>query len=452
MLRDDYAHEMVRLTLAKMAEGGIYDQLGGGFCRYSVDGTWTIPHFEKMLYDNGPLLALYSDLWRLDPQPLFRRTVADTAAWVLREMQDAGGGYYSSLDADSEHVEGKYYVWTPDEVRATLTADEYALAAPHYGLDAAPNFEHEFWHLRVAGALPDGDAVRARLDAARAKLFARREQRVRPGRDEKILVSWNALMIKGMARAARVFAQPAWLASAQQATDCLRTVLWRDGRLLATCKDGRAHLNAYLDDYAFLLDALLELLQCELRAQDIAWARALADVLLAQFEDAAHGGFFFTSHDHERLILRSKIGPDNATPSGNGVAALALNRLGHLLGEPRWCEAAARTVQAFAPALAARAGGHATLCSALAEQLTPPTVVILTGAGAAGWQRRLAERYRPHTLVVHANAPAGELPPALARPAADGGGVNAWVCRGVECLPAIDDYDRLSAVLDDAGR
>jgi len=447
---DEFAQQMVRLTLTKMAEGGIYDQIGGGFCRYSVDSTWTIPHFEKMLYDNGPLLRLYSDLWLLDPQPLYSRTVADTAAWVLREMQPPveanGGGYYSSLDADSEHVEGKYYVWTPDEVRAALTPDEYALIAPHYGLDARANFEHEFWHLRVNQPLAEGAGNVTRLDAARAKLFAQREQRVRPGRDEKILVSWNALMIRGMARAARAFGERTWLASARRAADFLHATLWREGRLLATCKDGHAHLNAYLDDYAFLLDALIELMQNDLQVADVIWARELADVLLAQFEDRDHGGFFFVSHDHERLILRSKIGHDNATPSGNGIAALALNRLGHLLGEPRWCEAAARAVKAFKPMMERQAGGHSSLCLALEEQLAPPAVVILRGDSAADWQRRLATRYLPHALIVCVPLESKGLPTMLDKPAPPTG-VNAWVCRSVECLPAITDFDQLAATI-----
>ncbi len=448
---DDYAHQMVKLTLTKMAEGGIYDQVGGGFCRYSVDQTWTIPHFEKMLYDNGPLLRLLSDLWLLDAQPLYRRTVADTAAWVMREMQSPvnAGGYYSSLDADSEHEEGKYYVWTPEEVRQTLTPDEYALIAPHYGLDARANFEHEFWHLRVTKPLAAGAGNLALLDAARAKLFARREQRVRPGRDEKILVSWNALMIKGMARAARAFGETAWLASARRAADFLHASLWRDGRLLATYKDGHAHLNAYLDDYAFLLDALIELMQHDLRAEDVAWAREIADVLIAQFEDRDNGGFYFVSHDHERLIHRAKTGHDNATPSGNGIAAFALNRLGHLLGEPRWCAAAERALKAFKPMMERQASAHSSLCMALDELLDPPAVVVLTGDAAGEWQRKLAARYLPQALIVRVPPHAEGLPAMLDKPAPQHG-VNAWVCRGVECLPAISDFEHLMSTLANA--
>jgi len=452
-VNDAYALGMVRLTLTKMAEGGIYDQLGGGYCRYSVDGEWTIPHFEKMLYDNGPLLRLYSELWLTEPQPLYAKIVAETAAWVMREMQSVEGGYYSSLDADSEHVEGKFYVWLPDEARQILSADEYAVAAPHWGLDVRPNFEREFWHLRVTKPLGvvakrlelPADRAQALLDSARAKLFAARELRVHPGRDEKILVSWNALMIKGMARAARVFDDAMWLASARQAAEFIRATLWRDGRLLATYKDGTAHLNAYLDDYAFLLDALIELMQHEFRAADLEWARALADVLLDQFEDREHGGFFFVSHDHEQLLYRAKSGRDHATPSGNGIAALALNRLGHLAGEPRYSEAAARTLRAFKTLLEQEPIAHTSLCAALEEKVAPPAVVILRGDEAGAWQRELNGRYLPHVLTLAIPSGEPDLPATLVKPA--GAAVNAWVCRGVTCLPPITDRAELLSVL-----
>ena len=453
-LRDDHAHGLVGLTLAKMAAGGIYDQLGGGFCRYSVDQHWTIPHFEKMLYDNGPLLRLYSDLWLTDRQPLYARTVAATAEWVMREMQAPEGGYYSSLDADSEHEEGKFYVWSPEQIKAALTAEEYAVVEPHYGLAGPPNFEQRFWHLRVAEPLAsvagrlDLTPVQARalLDTARTKLLATRGKRVRPGRDDKILTSWNALMIKGMAHAARVFDRPEWLASARAAADFLHQALWRNGRLLATCKDDRAHLNAYLDDYAFLLDALIELMQCDFRIGDMDWARELAQVLLDKFEDRERGGFFFVSHDHERLIHRAKIGHDNATPAGNGIAALALGRLGHLLGEPCFTEAAERTIKAFNPLLERQASAHTSLCIALAEQLVPPTIVILQGDGAVTWRRELDAHYLPQTLALAIPPGVPGLPATLAKPVTDAV-VNAWVCRGVKCLPPITGLDELISML-----
>ncbi len=453
---DGEALDIAKFTLARMAERGLYDQVGGGFYRYCVDQQWAIPHFEKMLYDNGPLLGLYSDLWRVDPQPSYARVVEDTATWVMCEMQARGksddGGYYSTLDADSEHEEGKFYVWTPDEVKAALSAEEYAVVAPHYGLDAPPNFEDKHWHLQVMMPLDQVakklalplESAQALLDAARARLLTRRERRVRPARDEKILTGWNALMIKGMTRAYRVFGHAHWLASARRATEFIRRSLWRNGRLLASYKDGKASLNGYLDDYAFLLDALLELMQADFRPADLEWARELADVLLGQFEDKAHGGFFFVSHDHEQLLQRAKIGPRNDTPSGNSVAALALDRLGHVLGEPAYCEAARRTVQAFKPLLEQQPAAHGTLRSALDEQLMPPTLIVLSGNGdAMAWRRALDARYLPHVLTL-AIAPATTgLPSALEKPA--GGGLKAWVCRGVTCLPPMAELDTVLA-------
>ena len=446
---------IVRLTLTRMAEGGIYDHLGGGFCRYSVDQYWTIPHFEKMLYDNGPLLALYSDAWRVTREPLYAKVVRETAAWTMREMQSPEGGYYSSLDADSEHEEGKFYVWTPQEVRALLTAEEYAVVEPHYGLDGAPNFENRYWHLRVMKPLAlvaqnleasVADCA-ARLDAARAKLLAARVQRVWPGRDEKVLTSWNGLMIRGMARAAAVFENGAWLASAQRAADFIRAALWRNGRLLATYKDGRAHLNAYLDDHAFMLDGLLELMQAEFRIEDYRFACELADLLLSQFEDRDQGGFFFVSHDHEKLIHRTKPGPDNATPSGNGIAAFALQRLGHLAAEPRYLDAAERTLKLFCPSFGLQASAHSSLLAALEEWLEPPQTVILRGPDGPldGWRRDLTADYRPATMVLALPSQLSGLPAAIDKP--ETASVNGWICRGVRCLAPIADREELKHAL-----
>jgi uncharacterized protein len=461
----EIAVAIARLTLAKMAEGGIYDQLGGGFCRYSVDQFWTIPHFEKMLYDNGPLLALYADAWLVTKNRAFARVAADTAAWVMRDMQSPEGGYYSSLDADSEHEEGKFYVWTPQAVQELLGADEYAVLAPHYGLDGPANFEERHWHLRVAKPLPalarqlgcSLEECEARLASARAKLLAVRDERIWPGRDEKILTSWNALMIRGMVRAARVFNQPEWLASAERALDFVRRALTREGRLLATYKDGTAHLNAYLDDHAFLLDALLELTQARFRGSDLEFACEIAELLLAQFENREQGGFFFTSHDHEQLIHRAMSAPDGAMPSGNGIAALTLQRLGHLVGEPRYVEAAERALRLFYPALARNPSAYVSLATALEESLTPPAIVILRGDEPAlgEWRRAVDARYRPGTLTLAVPAGAAGLPPALDKPHPPPGTparwVSAWVCRGATCLPAITERTALFEVLDGAG-
>jgi uncharacterized protein YyaL (SSP411 family) len=438
------ANEIALLTLRKMCEGGIYDQLGGGFCRYSVDAQWSIPHFEKMLYDNGPLLALLADAWLVDGEPRFARCAGETAGWIMRELQSPEGGYYSSLDADSEHEEGKFYVWDREEVRSLLGEEEYRALAPHYGLDQPPNFENRHWHLRVVAPFENG----ALLDSARRKLFLARERRVRPGRDDKILVSWNALAARGMARAGRVFGRAEWLASARRAVDFVHASMWRDGRLLATYKDGRAHLNAYLDDYAFLVAALLELMQDEFQARDLKWACELAEVLLEQFEDAEGGGFFFMARDHERLILRPKPGHDNATPSGNGVAAWALGRLHALTGDERYARAARRTLEQFFPAMRNYPAGFAAMAIALDEQLSPPGVLVLRGQPEAlrGWQADLARQFLPDTMVLGIPDGVGGLPDALDKPCRPGP-VNAWLCRGVSCLEAMGNLVHLKKAL-----
>ena len=453
--QDEVARQLALFTLRKMAAGGIYDQLGGGFCRYSVDERWMIPHFEKMLYDNGPLLRLYADAWAVTREPLFQRVGEETAAWVVREMQSPEGGYYSSLDADSEHVEGRFYVWSRKNVAALLSDEEYAVLGAHYGLNDPPNFEHEHWHLHVVQSLEQVAVARGvtlqvaqeTLASARAKLFAAREQRVRPGRDEKILTSWNALMIQGMARAARIFGREDWSASARRALDFVRTTLWVDGKLLATYKDGRAHLNAYLDDHAFLLAALLESMQTGFRDEDLQFAYLLADALLERFEDPDAGGFFFTARDHEALIHRPKPGADNATPSGNGVAALTLQRLGHLVGEQRYLDAAERTLRLFFREMQQHASAFSTLCLALAEHSTPPTIVILRGpsSGLLTWQAVLGRRFAPSMVVLCLPADLRNLPEVMDKPVRPG--VNAWVCRGVECLPPIDDPAELERAL-----
>jgi uncharacterized protein len=435
--------EMAHITLKRMCEGGIYDQLGGGFCRYSVDAQWMIPHFEKMLYDNGPLLGLLADAWLATGDALYSKCAEETAHWIMREMQSPEGGYYSSLDADSEGEEGKFYVWSREEVQRLLSEEEYLAFSARYGLDRPPNFENRHWHLYVSKPLAS-----PLVASAKAKLLAAREKRVHPGRDEKVLVSWNALAIRGMARAGRVFGRKEWTASARRALEFIRAAMWRDGRLLATYKDGRAHLNAYLDDYALLIAALLEVLQEKFRQEDFEFATQLADVLLEQFEDDAHGGFYFTARDHEQLIHRPKPGHDHATPSGNAVAAWALGRLGALTGEARYAHAAERTLQLFYPAMRDYPGGFAMMAIALDEYLAQPKTLILRGKEEAlrSWQAELAREFLPDTAVLAIADGMPRLPPLLDKPPRPQP-VNGWFCRGVTCLEPISDLVHLKQVL-----
>lgn len=453
--QDAQTRHAALFTLQQMALGGLYDQLGGGFCRYSVDDVWDIPHFEKMLYDNGLLLGLYCDAWLMSRDPFFAHVVEQSVGWVMREMQSPQGGYYASLDADSEHEEGKFYVWQRDEARRLLSAEEYTVVGAYYGLDSAPNFGHHAWNLRVTRPLREIaqsvqlDAAQAGglLASARAKLFAAREQRIRPGRDEKILGSWNGLMIAGMAKAARVFQRDDWLRSAQSAMDFVRDTLWCDGRLLATHKDGKTHLNAYLDDHAFLLNAALEMLQTEFRSMDMDFAVQLADALLARFEDKQNGGFYFTSHDHEALIQRNKTAQDNATPSGNGIAAQALLRLSEITGETRYRDAAERALILFFPLMEKAASQCCSLNTALGELLQPPELLVLVGAQkeTAAWRAAVSTNYAPQRMVIALTGNESGLPAFLNKPKATS--TTAWLCRGTQCLPPISDLNALLAAL-----
>ena len=457
---DLQARHMATLTLRRMAEGGINDQLGGGFCRYSVDEFWMIPHFEKMLYDNGALLAAYAQAALATGDASHARVAGTIADWTLREMQSPEGGYYSSLDADSEGHEGKFYVWDRERVRAALTAEEFAVFAPRFGLDADANFEGR-WHLRVAAGIEDlarltgrtAQEVEALLGAASAKLLDIRAQRVRPACDEKVLTSWNALMIRGMAIAARALSRHDLLDSVGRALDFIRSTLWRDGRLLATYMEGRAHLNAYLDDYVFLADALIELQQLRFRAEELELTRQLAEVVLAHFADGQAGGFYFTSDDHETLIHRMKTFGDDATPAGNGIAASVLLRLGYLLGEPRYLAAAERTLRAAWPALERHPHAHVSLLAALEELLDPPAIVIIRGVPAAieGWRRVLTKAYAPRQLVLAIPADARDLPPGLADKAPRGDAV-AYVCRGSTCSAPLDSLEALETFIGQSQR
>jgi len=445
---------MALFSLKRMALGGLYDQIGGGFCRYSVDEQWMIPHFEKMLYDNGPLLSLYSEAWAVTREPLFKRIAEQTAAWVMRDMQSAEGGYYSSLDADSEGEEGRFYVWTTGEVRQLLSEQEYRVVAPRFGFDRKPNFEGH-WHAHVYESIEalsqkldlPGTEIETHIESARHKLLAARQQRVHPGRDDKILVSWNALMIKGMAQAARYFADLRYQQSAERALDFIQTQMWSNGRLQATCKDGHAHLSAYLDDYVFLIDAILELLQVRWNDADMTFALQLADVVLAHFSDPA-GGFYFTADDHENLIQRPKPLSDDSLPAGNAIAAKVFGRLGHLLGETRFLDAAEQTLKAAWDPIRQGPYGHTGLLLALEETLYPiETIVIRADHDIKAWQDAVARDYAPRRLVFAIANDTEDLPGLLGERKPRDGGV-AYRCRGTSCqAPILSIEDLLNREL-----
>jgi uncharacterized protein len=442
---------MATLTLTRMAEGGIYDQLGGGFCRYSVDPYWMIPHFEKMLYDNGQLLNVAAQATVATGEPLFRSVAGETADWMLRDMEHAAGGFYSTLDADSEGHEGRFYVWSPGQARELLDPVEYEVLSRRYGLDREANFEGA-WHLHTFKSLAevadelqlDEERAASVLDSAREKLLAARNERVWPGRDEKILTAWNGLAIAGLASAARALERADLADGAARAVDFLRAQCWVDGRLLAVHADGQSRFPAYLDDHASLAWGLLELLQARWHGPWLAWAVELAETMLTRFQDPEAGGFFFTADDHEQLILRPKTFADDATPCGNGVAARVLVRLGFLLSEPRYLDAAERTLRAAWPALEKYPQAHMSLLMALDELTSPPAIVVLRGAAADldTWRTELDKAWDPRRMLVA--IPGGEagLPEALGAKKPRERAV-AYLCRGMACSAPIGSLGEL---------
>jgi uncharacterized protein YyaL (SSP411 family) len=434
-------------SLRAMADGGLFDHVGGGFYRYATDAEWTIPHFEKMLYDNAQLLPVYADAHAALGAPGFRETALRTARWVLAEMTSPEGAYYSSLDADSEGEEGRYYVWSDEELKSILEPGEWAAMEVRYGLSGPANFEGR----RHLGLAADLDTVAARtglapatagslLESAREKLYAARARRVPPLRDEKILTSWNALMARGMAHAGRVLDEPDFIRSAARALDFLHATMWRNGRLRATTRNGVTRLNAYLDDYVFLIDALLEMNQCAWDDARIHWAVALADCVIGHFEDPEAGGLYFTSDDHEALLHRDKPGTDDSTPSGNGIAARVLLRLGHLLADTRYLKAAERILQAFAGMMHRYPAAHGALMEALCEYHEPVETVVVRGdpGEAAGWLDGVTG-YRPGRQVfVIPEQTEGALP-GIIDDMTIRGGTTAYICRGAACSEPITD-------------
>ena len=374
--RDSF--NMALTTLTRVARGGIYDHVGGGFCRYSTDNEWMIPHFEKMLYDNGTLMSLYADALGLGPDPLFESALRETAEWIVRDMQHPQGGYFTSLDADSNGVEGSYYVWRRNEIKNLLDGDEYLIIETLYGLDKPPNFEGKWnfhrrdaWHSVIERLGFEAGEAKDLLESAKAKLLERRSERPAPGRDEKILTSWNGLAIKGMAKAAMRLSVEPWLNSSQRAADFIRSNCFDGNRLSAVWNSGTVGHDGFLDDYANLLDGLLVLLEAQWRSCDIEFAQTLAELLLAKFLDD-DGGFFFTAHGQDKLIHRPKPTVDDALPPGNGTAAIALLKLGHLLNEPRYVEAAHATLDWARASIEQYPAGHCTLLRGLESHLYSP--------------------------------------------------------------------------------
>ena len=450
---DQESLNMVMTTLTKMARGGIFDHLGGGFCRYSTDRRWAVPHFEKMLCDNGALLALYADALGFGGDPLFTSTVRETAAWLVREMQHPEGGFCTSQDADSEGEEGRFYLWRRDQVKRLLDEDEYLVVETLYGLDKPANFGGK-WNLyrrdswrAVAERLYLQPGVAAeRLASARARLFAARAERPAPATDDKVLAGWNGLAIHGMASAGLRLDEADWIESASRATAFVRKHMVVDGRLRSCwhpgSTDGRAGPPGYLEDHANMLLGVLALLSARWRDEDMAFATFLGDELLNRFEDSAHGGFFFTAHDQEQVLMRLKPIADDALPPGNAIAARALIGLGRLAGESRYVEAAERALQWALGFAEQHPAGHCSLLTAL-EASEPAELVIIRGPdeAASEWLSAGTAGYHPQRAVYAIPYDAREVPRYLPRlvSADTRARVSAFICTDMRCGAPVTD-------------
>jgi uncharacterized protein YyaL (SSP411 family) len=460
---DARALQMVRHTLTRMARGGIYDQLGGGFHRYSVDGQWLVPHFEKMLYDNAQLASLYLHGWLATGEAEYRRIVEETLDYVRREMTHPAGGFYSAQDADSEGVEGKFFVWSPDQIQAALADPELTrVALAYWGVDDGPNFEgHSILFVpREPAAVAEslGMTESALADAvarARSVLHGIREKRVHPGLDDKVLASWNGLMLAAFAEAAAVLGRTDYLAAAVRNAEFLTGQMVREGRLLRSWKDGASRITGYLEDYAMVGAGLLSLYEATLDRRWLDESRRLAEEALRLFWSADREVFFDTGHDQEALVVRPRNIFDNAVPSGTSVAIDWLLRLSVVLGEARYETIALTALRPMADLMQRYPSGFGRYLSALDFHLGPVAEIALVWP--PGQETALAPlrdtvfgRYQPNRVVVGApegSAAAAGLPLLAERGAVDGR-PTAYVCEHYACRLPVTEPGALARQLD----
>ncbi len=453
--------EMITETLRKMAEGGMYDQLGGGFHRYSVDDKWLVPHFEKMLYDNGQLAQVYAEAYRITKDGFFKRIVEETLEYVLREMCQPEGGFYSAQDADSEGEEGKFFVWTREQVLELLGKEHGEIFCRFYDVSDLGNFEgknilHPILTVEQAAKYfkKDEGEIESVLAGARARLFEERETRIKPFRDEKVIVSWNGLMLSGVAAAYAITGDARIREAGARTVDFIFTRMFDKGLLLHTYKDGQAKLLGYLDDYAFLIAGLLDLFEATHEAELLERAKALARTMVSEFWDETNGGFFYTGKSHEQLISRTKPGFDHSIPSGNSVAALVLVRLHHYTGEQDLLERAEKVLRLHYDNMAREPFGLATMLGALDFHLSKPAEIVMVAGrddpDARGIVQQVQDSYLPNKTLqwVSPDARLEEISPLLEGKSQVGGKPTVYVCRNFTCAPPVTDWEGLKPLLE----
>jgi len=443
------ALEMVKFTSGKMANGGMYDQIGGGFHRYSTDARWLVPHFEKMLYDNALLSRLYLHYFQVSGEQSAHETVEGILDYVLREMTHPDGGFYSTQDADSEGHEGKFFVWDIKEIQQTLGEKDAAAFSAYYNITEAGNFEGK----NIPNVtLPDEEVAKS-LEESRRRLFELRETRIKPDRDEKILTAWNGLMLASFAEAGVILNRRDYTDAARRNAEFVLSNLREDGRLLRTWKDGRAKFNAYLEDYAFLSEGLLTLFETTGELRWLKEAIALADRMIEEFWDDESGGFYFTGKSHESLIVRSKDYFDNATPSGNSVAAMVLLRLAALTGRESYRSLATAVLREIGEQIRRYPSGFGYALSAVDFLLSTPKEVAIVGKDQADIRPLLAEtwrRYLPNKVVAPGfgdDSDTAQITPLLANRPLLNGLATAYVCEHFACKQPVTDVSAFSEQL-----
>ena len=441
------AGRMLEATLVGMAMSGLRDHLDGGFFRYCVDDSWTIPHFEKMLYDNAQLLPLYARAAARSDRRFLRDVSAGIVDWLCTSMRDENGAFAASIDADADGHEGGFHVWQREELEAVLDQDEAERVVNLFGLDRPPNFEAQSWHLVRADDQPESDLPAAALE----KLLMARQGRIPPTTDQKRIASWNALCIEGLVRAGLALQREDWIEIAESAFEFIHREMWRENQLYSVHAGGKAQFPAYLDDYAALLSATLALLECRWTPQRFAFATKLADSLLDDFGDDSGAGFFFTRRGAEAPVQRLKPIQDDALPAGNGLAALALMKLGHLSGESRYLEATRRTLHMVQGEMRNYPLAHAALLQALHRQILPPAQVIVIGQSPEDIRALTAEiRALTHDGArVHCYSidPGDQTLPGILGNLPHRGAASAHVCRGLTCLPPVTDATAVAELL-----
>lgn len=445
-------------TLRQMARGGVYDQLGGGFHRYSVDERWLVPHFEKMLYDNALLVPLYVHAFQCTGEPLFERVARETLAYLMREMRSPEGGFYSSQDADSEGEEGRFFVWRGAEILAVLGSELGELACRYFGVTDVGNFEGNRNVLHVSLTVeqlarlydvPIDEAAR-RIEESRRLLFAAREAREKPARDDKVLVAWNGMAISAFACAAEVLGQPEYERVAREASEFVFSRMWKQGRLSSVYAGGQAKGLGHLEDYAFMTTALLDLFELTQEVDLLQRAQKLSEILLEHFWDRDRAGFFFTSDEHEKLVHRAKPIFDGAIPSGNSVACRALLRLAHFTGERRYRDHAVQMLETYAGAMRDQPSGFANLLCAAAFFIDQPSEVVIVSRDAVGGAllRSVRERYVPHrVLLVCSPGDGKETLPLVQGKEGVSASSCAFLCHGLACSPPLHSAEELQSAL-----